>query len=40
MVYIYILADDVQDLRRMTETMVCEAGKVGLRVDTRKTEVM
>lgn len=37
---ICLLADDVQDLRRMTETIVCEAGKVGLRVNTRKTEIM
>ena len=37
---ICLLADDVQDLRRMTEAMVCEAGKVGLKVNTKKTEII
>ena len=37
---ICLLADDLQDLRRMTEAVVWEAGRVGLRVNTRKTEIM
>ena len=37
---ICLLADDLNDMRQMTAALVCEAGKVGLRVNTRKTEVM
>ena len=37
---ICLLADDLADMRRMTEAVVCEAAKVGLRVNTRKTEIM
>ena len=37
---ICLLADDLEDMRRMTEAVVCEAAKVGLRVNTRKTENM
>ena len=37
---IYLLADDVVDMKRMTEAVIWEAAKVGLRVNTRKTEVM
>ena len=37
---ICLLADDLEDMRRMTEAVVCEAAKVGLRVNTRKTELM
>ena len=37
---ICLLADDLEDLRVLTEAVVCEAGKVGLKVNTRKTEIM
>ena len=37
---ICLLADDLEDLRTLTEAVVCEAGKVGLKVNTRKTEIM
>ena len=37
---ICLLADDLQDLKRMTETIVQEGGKVDLEVDTRKIETM
>ena len=35
---ICLISDDLRDLRRMTETMVWEAVKFGLRVNTRKLE--
>ena len=37
---ICLLAEDMADMRRMTEAVVSEAAKVGLRVNTRKTELM
>ena len=37
---ICLLADDLEDLQTLTEAIVCEARKVGLRVNTRKTEIM
>jgi len=37
---ICLLANDLKDFRVLTEATVCEAGKVGLRVNTRKTEIM
>ena len=37
---ICLLANDLQDLRYMTEALVMEAGKFGLRINTGKTEVM
>ena len=35
-----LIDDDLYDLRKTIETVVWEAGKVGLRVNTRKTEIM
>ena len=37
---ICLLANDISDMRQMTEALVCEATKVGLRVNTIKTEIM
>ena len=37
---ICLLADDVVYMKRMTEVVVCEATKTGLRVNTRKNGVM
>ena len=37
---IYLLADYIADMRRMTEAVICEAALVGLRVNTRKTEIV
>ena len=37
---ICFLSEDMTDMRRMTEAVVTEAAKVGLRVNTRKTELM
>ena len=37
---ICLLANDLEGLRILTEATVCEASKVGLRVSTRKTEIM
>ena len=34
------MVDGMADMRRMTEAVVCGAAKVGLRVNTRKTEIM
>ena len=33
---ICLLADDVVDIKRMTEAVVCEAAKIGLRMNTRR----
>ena len=37
---ICLLSSDIGDMRQMTEALVSEASKVGLRVNTRKTEIM
>lgn len=36
---ICLIADDLQDQRWMTKPIVQEAGKVGLKVNTRKTQI-
>ena len=37
---ICLLADDLEDLRRMTERNICEAGKVWLRLNTKNIEII
>ena len=37
---ICLLADDLEDLKWMTEEIACEVGKVGLQVNRKKTEIM
>ena len=37
---ICLLADDLENLGRMTRAVVCEVGKVGLRINTRRTEII
>ena len=36
---IFLLAENLEDIRRLTEALVEEAGKVGLKVNTNKTNI-